>query len=217
MNEVETHFHCDKACSCHQGHAYTSESSLLSSLLYRDGDLSCAVFPKPCHSRLCSKTCLCHGCQKKFQTYCSTELFCSFACYQRSGWEEKWERFITLYGNDIGKLKRRLRKERYRQTETGKDSRRREYEKRKRKKKEDKNTSSKKKNHTFGCQRAGCVNTFSLTIQTKNRCYCSYECRNVMRETRMTLKTTWQETHCRVAFLVWAFLKLMKSVCIPEE
>ena len=49
--------------------------------------------------------------------------------YRPSGWTEKWDHFLELYGDDLKRLNSRLCKERYRQTEKGKAQRRRESRK----------------------------------------------------------------------------------------
>jgi len=201
--------HCEK-CPYSLGTGIHDELRLRS-VLYLNN-----VLPSDSHS-IGQQTCLAPECNAKFNTCCPTQLFCSVECYQRSGWMEKWEHFLTLYANDLGKLKRRLAKERYRQTEKGQDSRRREYAKRERSEDSGHTGLKKRGEKRFCCLRPACCNTFILTRQTKNRCYCSRECRNVMHDKRRELLAVWKNNHCRVAYLVWAFLKLMKPVCISEE
>jgi hypothetical protein len=147
-------------------------------------------------------------------------IFCSRECFELSGWKKKWKRFLEMYSGNRKKLKQRLRQERYRQSDKGREARLREYdnlyEKRKEAKQNELSQSEKTKPRRKitgrRCKRAGCHKMFRVTRQVREKRYCSKECFNAMRNMREMLKTTYKETRCPNIYLVLTFIRLMKPV-----
>jgi hypothetical protein len=147
-------------------------------------------------------------------------IFCGRECFELSGWGKKWKRFLEIYGGNLKKLKRRLRQERYRLSEKGRETRLREYDKLHEKRKKAKQNGSsppektKPRRKIAGrcCKRAGCHEVFRITRQVREKRYCGRECFNAMRNVREMLKATYKETRCPNVCLVLAFIRLMKPV-----
>ena len=107
---------CIPACVCDES---TSRSTV--PVLYFDS--SCHSPPEsPCQkNRPRERTCANKGCGKKFRPPCYLMIFCSRERYENSGIREPWESLCLKYPiNEFKRLRRKLRKKKYLQTDKGK-------------------------------------------------------------------------------------------------